>query len=394
MTMMIEQDHAADAVARARAIIPNLRSRAAATSANRRLPRENIDDVRASGAMKTLQSRRNGGLGLGIRSHLDVISAISEGCGATGWVMGVVHAHSWLMSHFPVQAQDESYGANPDAMLSAVIGPRGKATTVDGGYLLSGVWPFTSGCENADWLLLGGVISDGGTVVDEGDFLIPFAEVTTLDDWHTVGLTGTGSCTSMVTDLFVPAHRFLSLPSVIMGQTPGASAQTDWNHRCAPVPVLAIALTGSAIGIARQALADFPATVKGKTIAYTADDQYSHPTTHRQAAEAAMLIHEGETILYRCADEIDSAAMAGTEVPFSTRARMRLDCAHGVRRCLEGVEILFHASGASGIRTSSPLTRAVADLRAINQHGLLNLETNQELYGRVLLGLTPNSPLI
>ena len=107
-----------------------------------------------------------------------------------------------------------------------------------------------------------------------------------------------------------------------------------------------------------------------------------------------MLIHEGETILYRCADEIDSAAMAGTEVPFSTRARMRLDCAHGVRRCLEGVEILFHASGASGIRTSSPLTRAVADLRAINQHGLLNLETNQELYGRVLLGLTPNSPLI
>ena len=62
--------------------------------------------------------------------------------------------------------------------------------------------------------------------------------------------------------------------------------------------------------------------------------------------------------------------------------------------CLDGVEILFHASGSSGIRLSSPLTRAVADLRAINQHGLLNLEMNRELYGRVLLGVEQHTPLI
>ena len=134
--------------------------------------------------------------------------------------------------------------------------------------------------------------------------------------------------------------------------------------------------------------------MKGKTIAYTADDQYSHPLTHIQAGNAAMLIHEGELLLFRCAEEIDAAAREGRELAFETKARMRLDCAQGVRRCLEGVEVLFHASGASGIRLASPLTRAVADLRAINQHGLLNLETNQELYGRILLGLPQNTPLI
>ena len=179
-----------------------------------------------------------------------------------------------------------------------------------------------------------------------------------------------------------------------MGESPGASLHDGWAHRCAPVPVLALALTGSAIGIATQALRDFPALVKGKTIAYTADDQFSHPLTHMQAAEAAMCIHEGTLVLYRCADEIDAAARAGAELDLLIRARMRLDCAEGVRRCLDGVEILFHASGSSGIRLSSPLTRAVADLRAINQHGLLNLEMNRELYGRVLLGLEQNTPLI
>jgi 3-hydroxy-9,10-secoandrosta-1,3,5(10)-triene-9,17-dione monooxygenase len=394
MTMTSNSDLATRLVSQARAIAPNLRARAEQTALDRRLPKETIADLRAAGAMKTIQSTRNGGYGLGMREHLDVMTALAEGCGATAWVMGVVQAHSWLVSHFPEQAQDESYGANPDSMISAVIGPRGVAQKVPGGFILNGVWPFTSGCENSDWLLLGGVVKDGDQVIDEGDFMIPTGEATILDDWHTVGLTGTGSCTSTVSDMFVPEHRFCSLPAVIMGNAPGTHLQEGWNHRSSAVGVLALCVASGAIGIARQALADFPAVIKGKTIAYTADDQMSHPNTHRMAAEAAMLLHEGEMILYRCADEIDAGGKAGEELPFLTRARHRLDCATGVRRCLESAEVLFKASGASGIRTKSPLTRAVADLRAINQHGLLNLEMNQELYGRVLLGLEPNSPLI
>ena len=235
---------------------------------------------------------------------------------------------------------------------------------------------------------------ESGAVVDEGDFAVPAAAVERKDDWYVNGLTGTGSCSVTVENLEIPAHRFLSLPGLIMGSSPGMDLHEGWTHKCAPVPVLALALTGGAVGIAHQALRDFPALVKGKIIAYTADDQYSHPLTHMQAAEAAMCIHEGTLVLYNCADEIDAAASEGRELDLLTRARMRLDCAEGVRRCLDGVEILFHASGSSGIRLTSPLTRAVADLRAINQHGLLNVEMNRELYGRVLLGLEQNSPLI
>jgi 3-hydroxy-9,10-secoandrosta-1,3,5(10)-triene-9,17-dione monooxygenase len=378
----------------AKALAPKLRERAEATNQQRRLSHETVADLKSSGALKTLQSTRNGGYGLGMREHLDVLAALGRGCGSTAWVVGVTQAHSWLMSHFPLQAQEESYGANPDALISAVIGPRGSAKPVDGGYLLSGTWPFTSGCENADWLLLGGVIRDGETVIDEGDFLIPQSAAKILDDWYTVGFTGSGSCTTQVKDLFVPTHRFLSLPSVIMRNAPGTEHQQGWNQHAAAVPVLALALTGCGIGVAQQALADFPALIKGKAIAYSGADQYTHPNTHVKAAEAAHLVYEGEMILYRIADEIDSGARAGVELDFMTRARHRLGCAQGVRRLLEGVEVLFKTTGASGIRTASPLTRAVADLRALNQHGLLNLEMNQELYGRIFLGLEPNSPLI
>jgi 3-hydroxy-9,10-secoandrosta-1,3,5(10)-triene-9,17-dione monooxygenase len=393
---IVEPQTQADLLARTRELIPELRGRAEETAALRRVPIENIRAMQAAGSLKTLQSTRNGGFGLGIRAHLDTVAALAEGCGSTAWVAGVTHAHSWLLSHFEAAAQDDAYGADPDVVVSAVIGPRGAATRhADGSFTLSGFWPFASGNECSTWLLLGAVVRDErGDVVDEGDFLVPTSAVSRKDDWYVNGLTGTGSCSVEVRDLEIAAHRFLSMPALITGNSPGHHLHDGWAHRCAPVPVLALALTGSAIGIARQALRDFPALVKGKVIAYTADDQFSHPLTHMQAADAAMHIHEGELVLYNCADQIDAAAREGRDLDLPTRARMRLDCAQGVHRLLQGVEILFHASGASGIRLSSPLTRAVADLRAINQHGLLNLEMNQELYGRIVLGLEPNSPLI
>jgi 3-hydroxy-9,10-secoandrosta-1,3,5(10)-triene-9,17-dione monooxygenase len=387
---------ASDAVARATELIPELRERAAQTALDRRLPQANIDALRGAGALKTIQATRNGGYALGIRSHLDVMSALGRGCGSTAWVAGVVQAHSWLSSHFPEQGQDDMYGTNPDAIVSAVIGPRGKAVRTADGYRLEGVWPFGSGCERADWLLLGAVVFDeAGNEVDQGDFIVPTSAVTIKDDWYVSGLAGTGSCTMVLAPFDVPAHRFLSFPGLIMGTTPGAALHgDDWVQHCAAVPVLTIALCGGAIGIAKQALADFPSVVKGKVIAYTADPQEPHPFTHIRLGDAASRIREGELLLYSVADELDATARAGGEVPFLRRAEMRNDCATAVRRLLEGVEILFRESGATGVRTSSPINRALADIQTINNHGLMKLETNQEMYGRLLLGLEPNSPLI
>ncbi len=125
---VVDTQAGADLIARTHALIPALSSRAEQTAAARRVPIENIRLLQEAGSLKTIQSRRNGGYGLGMRAHLDTISALAEGCGSTAWVAGVVHAHSWLLSHFPAEAQDDIYGGNPNAVVAAVIGPRGKAT--------------------------------------------------------------------------------------------------------------------------------------------------------------------------------------------------------------------------------------------------------------------------
>ena len=129
-------------------------------------------------------------------------------------------------------------------------------------------------------------------------------------------------------------------------------------------------------------------------MAYTDHVQTEWPPTQMNTANAATRIDAAELLLYRSADTIDNYAVQDTSMPVLERARVRMDCAQAVRFCLEAVDMLFINGGASGLARDKLLQRASRDLHAINMHGLLLLDVNAEAYGRILLGLEPNSPLI
>ena len=383
-------------VRRAQALVPELQKNAPEAEKLRKMPPTSVEAVRKAGLFRVLQPRRIGGLQQSLRTHVDTIATVAAACGSTGWCMGVIQAHSWLMGHFPQAAQDETYGAKSDTLISAVIAPRGQLRAADGGYVLNGVWPFASGSQYSDWLFLGAVSLDAkGEVIDEADVLVKTSDVTVKDDWNVTGLRGTGSCTVVAKDVHIPKHRYLSLRGLIGGDTPGKALHDGTLYLSAAVPVLTLALCPSALGIARGAMEAFKSRLPGREVAYTEREvQINIPTTHLQVAQAATRIDVAEALLYRCADEIAEAAARGEMMEFTKRARVRADCAWAVRQCLEAVEIMYLASGGSGIAEGSLLGRAWRDLHAINMHGLLNLETNMELYGRIVLGLKPNTPLI
>ena len=387
----------AELVARARAVAEELRPGAARTEELRRVPEENFERVIEAGLLGVIQSRRTGGRELSMRAHLDVVSAVAEGCSSTAWVLGVMHAHSWLMAHFPHRAQDEVYGDDPDAMISAVLAPRGKATKrADGTFLVEGFWPFGSGCQLSKWLILGAEVSDEkGGFLDLADFLVPTEDVEIRDDWHVAGLQGTGSCSLAAKDLEVPGHRSLSIPGLIGRDTPGMNEGYDgWLHRAEAVPVLALALCGGSIGLARAAVAAFRKSVSGKTVAYTEHVQAEWSATHVTLGAAASLADAGALLLYRAADDIDRLARAGERMPMETRGRMRMDCAQGVRFALEAADKLFISSGGAGLSLRNVLQQVSRDLHAVNMHGLLLHEASAEIYGRLLLGLEPNTIIV
>jgi len=390
---------AADCVARARAIVGELRAHAREAETLRRVPAPSVELLRANGLLRVIGPPACGGLGLSMRAHVDVVSTVAEGCSSTAWVLGVWHAHSWLMGHFSVQAQRDVYGPDPDTIVSAVIGPRGRAVLRDDGtYVLSGVWPFASGNDYAAWLMLGAEIFDErGAKIDEGDLLVPTAAVIVNDDWFVAGLQGTGSSSVRAIDVPVPGHRFLALGRVIerdLATYRDHDAHRDWLTHAQATPVLTLCLCAGAVGIARAAVAEFTRAVRGKSIAYT--PHIAHEWIPNQVAlgRAAALVHAADLLLHSVADEIDDYARRNAAMPLELRGRIRVDCSLAVRFCLEATELLYMNGGASSLALSSSLQRAARDLRATNMHGLLLLEPAAELYGRVLFGLEPNTPII
>src|SRR5664279_4177479 len=163
-----------DVKALAASLIPELRQRAMRTDRDRKVPPENIKLLADSGLLGIFRAKKWGGRELSMRAHVDAVSTVAQGCQATAWVLGVYHAHDYIIGHMSEKAQEEVYTTSPHQAVAAVIGPRGKAIRKsDGSYVLSGFWPFASGNAAADWLLLGAEIFDeSDNKLDEGDLLV------------------------------------------------------------------------------------------------------------------------------------------------------------------------------------------------------------------------------
>jgi 3-hydroxy-9,10-secoandrosta-1,3,5(10)-triene-9,17-dione monooxygenase len=385
-----------DASERARAIVPGLRRLAVQAEQERRLPLESVKLVHDAGLLRTLVRREVGGDELSMNAHVRIVSALAEGDGATAWVVGVAHAHAWLIGHLPIETQREVYGADPDTLVSAVIGPRGKAVRrTDGSYVLNGFWPFGSGCERSSWLMLGAeVFDESGSKIDEADFLLPTASAELKDDWYVAGLQGTGSCSIAVSELAVPERRVLSLVQMLERSHPAyTSPGSPALVRAEAVPVLTLCLCGGALGLARAAIEAYT-QVSNKPVAYTPHVWREWIPNQIVLGEAASRVNAAELLLFCVADEIDAYASRGEAMSIGLRARIRGDCAYAVRLCLDAAESLLMNAGGSSLALKNPLQRAARDLRATNMHGLLLLDAAAELYGRVLLGLEPNTPII
>tara|TARA_Y100001935_G_C17284274_1_gene499383 strand:+ start:653 stop:1852 length:1200 start_codon:yes stop_codon:yes gene_type:complete len=392
----IQAPDAVSAIAAARTLAPTLRDRAAETDALRRLPEENVADMRAAGLFRVIQPARCDGWQMDFHAHLDVVEEISAGCGASGWCLGVLQIHSWVAGLLSQQAQDDIYGADQDTLIVAVLNARGEAVRGGNGYRVSGFWPFGSGSEHSQWAILGArVLDEDGEVADEGCFLIPTSEIEIKDDWRVVGLRGTGSCSLVANNVDVPAHRFISFIDGRAGKTPGGHLHDGTLYKAPLAPSLAIALCGPAVGIAEGAINDFIGYVAGRTNPQLRGaTQIDSPLTHQMVAEAKAQVDAARMLLHRAADDIHEAAENGGEMPVEIRARIRMDSAYAVRLCMEAGEAMFLASGGSGLAESNPVQRAWRDLHAINQHALLQLPTNAEIYGRTILGLDPGSDIL
>jgi alkylation response protein AidB-like acyl-CoA dehydrogenase len=376
-----------DVVARVRALQPMLRANGARGEQERRVPEESIAALREAGALKLGQPRRYGGLEAPVRTMLDVSAAVAEGDGGTAWVATLLNICAWMVGLFPEQAQDDVWGASPDALVSGVLAPTATTRRVPGGYRVTGKWYYNSGSLHADWAGLGIPITDGdGEVVDQAAALIPRTDLALEETWFVAGMKSTGSNCLIAEDVFVPDYRVMSIPPAIEGSYP-TEHHDEALYRSALVPMLALVLAGPQLGLGRAALELVREKAAKKPVSYTFYEAQSDSVAFQlQLAEAALLIDTAHLHAYRAADDIDHAAAAGTYPDFATRARVRADTGWAVQHITKAIDLLLWAHGAASFADVSPLQRIWRDSSVAARHAVVLPAVSYEVYGKALLG--------
>lgn len=379
-------------VRRASELVPPIQARATRMEENRRLDDELIEMLADAGLLRLRIPARYGGHEADMRTLVAVISELGRGDGSVAWTTAVWSICGWLVGLFPDEVQDEVF-AVPDARICGLLSPTGTAEPKDGGYVINGRWAFNTGSLHSHWNVL---IAMAPTPDGEQRWPImaiaPMSELGIVDDWHTSGLRGTGSVTTVATDLFVPGERVLPMAALLNGQYASRLNADSPIYRGPLMPTACMSVTGTALGLAHAAKENFFQRLPDRKITYTAyERQQEAPITHLQVAEAQMKLDEAEFHADRAAGVLDGKNTGAESWTLEERVRIRMDASSACRLAKEAIDLYATASGASSIYESVPMQRIRRDIQAIDLHAILHPNTNLELYGRILCGLEPNT---
>jgi 3-hydroxy-9,10-secoandrosta-1,3,5(10)-triene-9,17-dione monooxygenase len=384
-----ERAHAA-MVAKARALVPRLRDRAARTEELRHLPPETELDLHEAGLFRMLQPRRIGGAELDYVALIDCADLLGQADASVAWNLANLASHHWMLGMFEPTAQDLVWSRDPDALIaSSFIFPAGRATRVDGGYRLHGSWPFSSGVASCAWNMLASVVysDDEADGIEYRIFLLPKADYKVLDTWNVAGLRGTGSCDVEVRDAFVPEDMTIAVGDLDGGPTPGSKLNPNPLYALPVFSLFPYVLSGVALGNAQACLDDYAEVVRHRISTYNHARLSDFQSTQIKIAEASAKIDAARLIMRSACLNAMEDARRGHIPDMATKTRYRRDGAFSVNFCTDAVSMLFAASGARGLFTTGALQRQFRDAHAINSHLAFNFDAAGTNYGRVALGL-------
>lgn len=374
-----------------------LQEHADEANALRRPPEKVRAFMKASGFSRIWMPRRFGGGEGPLRAGSDMLRVLAHGCGSTAWITVQNALHNLMLCNWPVQAQEDVWSSAPDALLSGILIPGiGKATAVPGGYRLSGRWPFVSGVEVADWIIFTGDCTGENGKTQELHFVIPKAEIEVLDTWYTIGLKASSSQDVKVNDVFVPTHRTVS-DAALKGGAKGAAAQI-YEGACYKVPPYSIFgcfIGSAALGIAEAAVDHYISNARKRAATMGKGTGIASFTTQQvKIAEAQAAVITARQVLYSVLDDAEEMACRGTPTTEEDRTRFRALAAYANKLVTAAGATVLEAGGGGVIYERNPVARCISDLTVTNRHITQNWDVNGSTYGRALLGLPIENPML
>ena len=379
----------AEILAAARALGPMIRAEAEAIEAAGRLTDKVVSGLKQAGVFRMTMPRSMGGPEVDPIAQLEIVEEVARADGSAGWVVMIGSDGGFYAAHLESTVANRIY-ADRDAITASVLVPRGRATREDGGYRVSGQWPFGSASLHADWFVGGCVVSDdrGPVAGPNGHPLVrmtffPRSDVEILDTWQTTGLAGSGSHDWRVAEVFVPDE--LTFSFFEPAKDPAPLYAFPW--------FIVANAPGASLGIARASIDVFSELAMTKLIMPGGHRLRDELLVQRAVAQAEATLGSAKSYLIDRTGKLWDTVVAGDPPTLAERAAFRLAGIHAFRASKSTVSAMYEAAGGTALYRKSPLDRLWRDISTISQHAFANEKGYAEV-GRAMLGLDPLSLMI
>lgn len=370
------------------ALLPVVTEHAAAAEEQKRLATPVVSALKEAGLFRMFVPRQYGGSELPMAEGLQIIERISRVDSAAGWNLQIAAVDgATTAALLPPQGAEEIF-SDPGTIVAGGFNPPGAAVPVEGGYRLSGRWPFASGCSQATWFASPAMVMRGGQpeMSDHGPVMLllmyPASAATVLETWDPLGMRGTGSHDIAATDVFVPETRagflrpFDDLPPAYQGPL----------YKLGMMPsILANAVVG--LGIARAALDEALAMIGAKVAGFVITRPVDRGVVQMHLARAEAEISSARAYFYSAIDDAWESALAGQRPSVAQRLQLQLAASHTAEAAARAVDHVQAAVGSSGIREEQfSFARHFRDVHTITQHALCSAARFESM-GQVMLGM-------
>ena len=369
----------------ARETAPSLRAYSKRIEDEGQLPPELVAQFREAGFFHALLPHDVGGREIDPVNAARVVEEIARGDASAGWCVMLAAQSCSFAGFLPKEESRTIWGEG--GIVAGTARPIGRAVAIEGGYDVSGRWPFASGSSHATWFGGECKIYDGEELRRDAEgnertkmLFVPASEVTVHNTWDTLGLRGTASNDFSIEHAFVPETRGFQ---VIVD-----SPIHEWPlYRAEPLSFINHGT--HALGVARAAIETAMETAASK-VGWGGVMLKDTPRLQSAIAEAAGMVGAASSYLYEASWALWEEALAG-DTDRQTRARVRLATSNAMRASVQAVDMLHAALATSAIQASNPLSRQFRDIHTASAHVMIGTMTF-EAAGRVLMGMEPEFP--
>jgi alkylation response protein AidB-like acyl-CoA dehydrogenase len=199
-----------DLVERARALGPLIAREADEIERTRRLTPPVVAALIGNGLYRALLPKSAGGAEVAPEIFMQMLEEVAKADASTAWCLGQCCVCAMTAAYLDPETANEIFG--PADSILAWGANAHEAQAAPGGYRVTGRWDFASGSHQANWLgaHVQIVEADGSRrrkpdgAPEVRTILFPMSSAAMHDVWDVIGLSGTGTDSYSVDNLFIP----------------------------------------------------------------------------------------------------------------------------------------------------------------------------------------------